>query len=58
MSNDVPCKDCKHRVLGCHSTCSAYKDFQLRRKAINTQRKHYLENKDFLVRSSLRSKRH
>lgn len=28
MSNTkVPCKDCKNRKIGCHSTCDEYKAF-------------------------------
>ena len=28
-----PCKGCKYRVLGCHSTCAAYIKYSCSRKA-------------------------
>lgn len=31
----APCKNCKNRVLGCHSTCEKYKEFY----ELNEQRK-------------------
>ena len=27
MRNDVPCKDCYDRKVGCHSTCEKYNEF-------------------------------
>lgn len=35
IDNKVPCRNCKDRVLGCHSTCERYKEFA----EINEQRK-------------------
>ena len=34
---EVPCKDCEHREVGCHSKCPSYKEFsedmaEIRRK--------------------------
>lgn len=34
-----PCKDCEYRVLGCHSTCAAYIEY-------NTSRKKEIETRD------------
>lgn len=35
MAVKIPCKNCKDRSLGCHSTCKEYKDFY----ELNEQRK-------------------
>lgn len=28
MNSPCPCKDCKRRFLGCHSSCGEYKTWQ------------------------------
>lgn len=30
MANDMPCKDCKERYLGCHSKCEKYQNAKKR----------------------------
>lgn len=45
-----PCKDCKHRKLGCHSRCKAYKDFKrLKEKEKENRRKEFQKDgKNFI----------
>ncbi len=30
--NNAPCKDCKNRSIGCHTTCKQYLDFKEQHK--------------------------
>lgn len=30
MTNDMPCRDCKERYLGCHSKCVKYQNAKKR----------------------------
>lgn len=42
---DAPCKDCPDRVLGCHSVCEKYKQFQEERtRELERKRMQYLTN--------------
>lgn len=38
---DSPCKDCNDRVLGCHSTCTKYKEFKEFRNKVSKARLEY-----------------
>lgn len=31
----APCKDCPNRILGCHSSCEKYKNFQSSNNELN-----------------------
>lgn len=31
----APCKDCKDRAVGCHSTCKKYKEWEAKKDELN-----------------------
>lgn len=35
----APCKDCKDRMIGCHSTCEKYQAYRLQQDEIARQRR-------------------
>ena len=35
---DCPCKNCDERILGCHSKCDRYKEFEQECKEIRERR--------------------
>lgn len=41
----MSCKNCKKRVLNCHSTCSIYKDFKQKQEEIKEKQR---DDKEFL----------
>ncbi|WP_187116703.1 hypothetical protein [Anaerosalibacter massiliensis] len=38
----VPCKDCMRRTLGCHSHCTAYREYKNRFKSRDRVENEYL----------------
>lgn len=44
MSTIAPCKDCKDRKLGCHSTCQKYNDFRQAKDNIIAKKRIEYEN--------------
>ena len=40
----VPCKGCDRRVVGCHPTCSDYKQFQEENEKVNKAKRQYNVN--------------
>lgn len=40
----APCKDCKDRVLGCHSTCEKYNAFKKEKEKLAELKKIQYEN--------------
>lgn len=46
-ADQPPCKDCKSRIVGCHSKCMKYMSWQLEREAYREERlKEKLHNND------------
>lgn len=54
---NAPCKDCSNRIVGCHSTCEAYKQFQLENEAVRHQRHLETESKAYAINTHLERKR-
>lgn len=49
---EVPCKECENRKVGCHISCDSYKDFRAERE------KEYRENeKNYSERNGIRMTR-
>lgn len=49
----VPCKDCKDRIVGCHSTCEKYISFQNYNNKIKEKKTLYNNLNDYFVKSNL-----
>lgn len=50
MGKFQPCKDCKDRVLKCHSTCEDYKNFM--KECENIRRRRQEENSKYTVKTA------
>lgn len=53
-----PCKDCCMRVEGCHTTCEHYKKFRELKEIERDNRSKYIFNKDVVINSMLRNRKH
>jgi len=51
---DIPCYQCKDRVVGCHSTCPKYIEFRKGREKVYKEREHNLTDKVIEVERSRR----
>lgn len=48
--NPCPCKDCKDRVVGCHSGCGKYAEFLVTDKAIKDAMKEQKKDENAYIR--------
>lgn len=44
-SRSCPCKGCSDRVLGCHASCGAYKNFKGEVDRVNRNRAEYMRER-------------
>lgn len=49
----APCKDCKERKVGCHSTCEAYKEFQRQNDVTKANRRKESDANGYVISSHL-----
>ena len=49
----APCKDCKERKVGCHSTCEAYKEFQRQNDDTKANRSKESEANAYVISSHM-----
>lgn len=49
---NAPCQNCQKRSVGCHSTCSDYKNYITENEKIKSE-----QNKDYEIRAFVNSQR-
>ena len=54
---NAPCKDCPDRYVGCHSSCSKYKEFQNFCAEINEKRSYLYTEEARRVSRVIKSKK-